>query len=80
MAEDTKTAEKIRKVIDEGLAKLTSWQVSGPMQNEYLLEHSIGDKIALGGVMNEKDNPYLRIDVTQHQMHSVILALKYIYK
>ena len=36
-------------------------------------------KTAVGGVMNHKEEPYLRIDVTQHQMHAVILAKKYVY-
>jgi len=29
--------------------------------------------------MNHKEEPPLRIDVTQHQMHAVILARRYVY-
>jgi hypothetical protein len=70
---------KIGNVIDEGLFKLTSWQVGGPNQNSYLLSHPTEDKFAVGGIMNHRQEPPLRIDVTQHQMHAVILALKFIY-
>ena len=38
------------------------------------------DPKAIGGVMNSKSYPKLRIDVTQHQMHAVILARRFIYK
>jgi len=70
---------KFKQVIDEGLYKLTSWQVGGPIPNEYLQHNPTTDPIALGGIMNHKEEPYLRIDVTQHQMHAVILALNHVY-
>jgi UDP-N-acetylmuramoyl-tripeptide--D-alanyl-D-alanine ligase len=67
--------------IDTGLYKLTSWQVGGPLQhrNKYLLAHSTRDPLAVGGIMNHRRQALLRIDVTQHQMHAVILALNYVY-
>ena len=71
---------KFKQVIDEGLYKLTSWQVGGPIPNEYLKNNPTTDPIALGGIMNHKEEPYLRIDVTQHQMHAVILALNHVYE
>ena len=70
---------KIKRVIDEGLMKLTSWQVGSPVQNDYLRTHFDGDVLALGGVMNHRAEPDLRIDVCQHQMHAVILAQTYVY-
>jgi len=76
---DKNHTEKFASVIDEGLYKLTSWQVGGPIQNEYLQNHSTSDILAIGGVMNHKEEPPLRIDVTQHQMHAVILARRYVY-
>lgn len=74
-------AAELRSVIDEGLAKLISWQVGGPLQddNPFLLAHPTNDPLAVGGVMNRCDQPLLRIDVTQHQTHALILALKYVY-
>jgi UDP-N-acetylmuramoyl-tripeptide--D-alanyl-D-alanine ligase len=67
--------------IDKGLHKLTTWQVGGPLQfrNRFLFDHQTNDPLAIGGVMNHKTEPFLRIDITQHQMHSVIQALKYVY-
>ena len=69
------------RAIDTGLYKLTSWQVGGPLQhrNKYLLAHRTRDPLAVGGIMNHCRQAPLRIDVTQHQMHAVILALKYVY-
>jgi len=68
--------------IDKVLYKLTSWQVGGPLQkhNRFLKKHPTNDPLAVGGIMNHKKEPLLRIDVTQHQMHAVILALRNIWK
>jgi UDP-N-acetylmuramoyl-tripeptide--D-alanyl-D-alanine ligase len=77
--DDKKHIEKYESVIDEGLYKLTSWQVEGPIPNSFLQNHSTTDTLAIGGIMNHKEEPPLRIDVTQHQMHAVILARKYVY-
>jgi len=76
---DTDAQRKFSDVIDQGLAKLTSWQVGSPIQNAYLSEHALNDPYAIGGVMNRRDEPLLRIDVAQHQMHAVILARRFVY-
>lgn len=76
---DVKHMRKFGRVIKRGLFKLTSWQVGSSVQNDYLKKHSTTDKRAVGGVMNHRKEPQLRIDVTQHQMHAVILARKYVY-
>ncbi len=73
-------AEKIGRAIDTGLARLIAWQVGGPMPNKYLKKHRTSDALAVGGVMNAADDPILRIDVTQHQMHAAILARRFIYR
>lgn len=74
---DNKLAEvRLKKVINDGLYELTSWQVGNSIQNEYLQENETDDPLAVGGVMNSKAEPTLRIDVAQHQMHAMILALK----
>jgi UDP-N-acetylmuramoyl-tripeptide--D-alanyl-D-alanine ligase len=71
---------KIGEVIDRGLLKLSSWQVGGDFPNAFLQAHPTNDPRAVGGVMNGEADPVLRIDVTQHQMHAVILARRFIYK
>jgi len=67
--------------IDKGLAKLTSWQVGGPLEsrNKFLSSFEEFPAVSIGGIMNHRKEPLLRIDVTQHQMHALILALKYRY-
>lgn len=77
---DRASAAKISRVVDLALAKLTGWQVGGPMPNKYLRAHPTQDPRAVGGVMNGRSDPRLRIDVTQHQMHAVILARRFLYK
>ncbi len=88
---DSAAAVDLLYVIDRMLFKLTSWQINGPLasHNEFLVNHPTQDEWAVGGVMN-KDSPArrprpattyheLRVDVTQHQMHAVSLALHHIY-
>lgn len=72
-------AQKYSCVIDQGLEKLTSWQVGSPLAGPYFEAAAAEDRLALGGVQNHEAEPGLRIDVTQHQMHAVVLALRYVY-
>jgi hypothetical protein len=68
--------------IDQGLYKLTSWQVGGPLQakNEFPDANYTNDPIAIGGIIDRENGSLLRIDIVQHQMHAVILALRYVYE
>ncbi len=70
----------IGRVIERGMSKLTSWQVGGPTQNRCIAAKPTEDPFAVGGVQNHAAEPLLRIDVTQHQMHAVILARRYYFK
>ncbi len=79
--------------IDRSFHKLTSWQIGGPFPgvNAFLAENKTDDPVAYGGIMNAPqaypDLPpkhgdtrhELRIDVTQHQMHAVTMALRFVY-
>lgn len=78
---DHSAARALRDVIDVGLTRLTSWQVGGPLedQNYFLRRITSRDPLAVGGVMNAVDEAPLRIDVTQHQMHAVMLALRHVF-
>ncbi len=78
---ETAAADDLRNTIDQILFKLTSWQVEGPLksENEFLADSKITDPLAIGGIMNHKQEAPLRVDVVQHQMHAVILALNSIY-
>jgi hypothetical protein len=81
MRGDQAAAADLAHTIDTGLFKLTSWQVGGPLANEnpFLKANPSDDPLAVGGVMNHSREAALRIDVTQHQMHAVILALEHVY-
>lgn len=70
-------AEKFACVMERGLAKLTSWQVGHSLANRFIRRHVPPDPRAIGGIQNGADLSPLRIDVTQHQMHAVILARRY---
>lgn len=78
---DIPAMTELRQVIDDGLARLISWQVNGPLaeQNSFLRLHPTKDPLAIGGAMIAGDRPSLRIDVTQHQSHATILARRHMY-
>jgi UDP-N-acetylmuramoyl-tripeptide--D-alanyl-D-alanine ligase len=78
-AGDDDHVRSIGRVIEVGLSKLTSWQVGGPTQNPCIAATPTDDPFAIGGVQNHGKDPLLRIDVTQHQMHAVILARRYYF-
>lgn len=77
--------------LDRSLYKLSTWQIGGPLagENKFLVRKGTDDPMAQGGVMNarkpsgvpvKKDVSHqLRIDVTQHQMHAVTLALEEVF-
>jgi len=71
----------LEHTLDRMLSKLTSWQVGGPLQraNAFLSERATRDRLAIGGVLNHASEAPLRIDVTQHQMHAVVLVLDHVY-
>ncbi|HSG30404.1 MAG TPA: hypothetical protein VLB82_02555, partial [Thermodesulfobacteriota bacterium] len=74
-------ASEILYIIDKVLYKLTTWQVGGPLEheNKFLIRTKPHKKSGIGGILNAKDFDNVRIDVVQHQMHAVLLALRYIY-
>ena len=74
---DQQAAQKIANVIDQGLFKLISWQKGSLLEVEFLKR--VSDLKAFGAVINGEQDPVLRIDVTQHQLHAMILARRYLY-
>lgn len=77
---ETERVKKYARVINIGLGKLTSWQVGSPIANRFIRRHPTDDPLAVGGVQDHRRKAPLRIDATQHQMHAVILARRYVYK
>lgn len=76
---NSKIMRKTEKVARKVLLKLTTWQVQGPRQNFYLMISKPGNELTAGGVLNSAFDTRLRIDVCQHQMHAVSLALNFLY-
>lgn len=76
---DAARAARFRCVAGQGLEKLTSWQVGGPMPNGFIQQRGPAEEKVVGGIQNHRGEPALRIDVTQHQMHAVILALRWAF-
>jgi hypothetical protein len=79
---DEAAASRLLHTIDAGLYQLTTFQVEGPLikKNRFLLLHRTSDPLAVGAILNEPNRPTMRLDVTQHQMHAVLLALDSIYQ
>ena len=77
MEKNEQAVQKIAHVIDEGMGKLISWQKGSPYEVEFLKRAM--DPNILGAVMNGEQDPVLRIDVTQHQLHAMILARNHLY-
>ena len=74
---DARRSAKYACAIHRGLGNLLSWQVGHPRAS------ALGpsdDPKAIGGVQNHASEPQLRIDVTQHQMHATILALRHLVR
>jgi hypothetical protein len=76
---DDARVKKYGCVIDVGLSRLLSWQVGGPRASSFA-NRGKDDRLALGGILNEARAAPLRIDVTQHQSHATLLALRYVYQ
>ena len=79
LTQQTAAQQKFAAVIKRQLHKLTGWQLTSSIPCAYLQEHASTTATFAGGVMNACDDPELRIDVTQHQMHAVILARRYLW-
>ncbi len=71
---DAQRAAKIRCAVASGLARLTRWQVGHSLAAPFVAAASEADLRARGGVQMREDSDRLRVDVTQHQMHALILA------
>ncbi len=77
---DRRARAKFTAAVDTGLAKLLSWQVGSPRQNDYLARLPRVPPRAVGGILNHPQEPWLRIDVVQHQMHALVLARTWLYR
>jgi UDP-N-acetylmuramoyl-tripeptide--D-alanyl-D-alanine ligase len=72
------TMVKLRTAIETGLSRLSTWQVGSSVQSAELQALSPRNPSALGGVLGAPQESLLRIDTTQHQMHALLLAERYL--
>jgi len=80
----------LNPMTDFGFKKLFGEEESKPILKHFLydllelpapiVELTFLPTLAIGGVQNHRRESPLRLDVTQHQMHAVILARRYVYK
>lgn len=70
--QDPELARRLACVAHQGLRKLCSWQLGHPLASDALRG---APEVYRGGVQNHALEPGLRIDVTQHQLHALTLAL-----
>ena len=75
---DGEHVSRYRQVIQQGLSKLLSWQVGHSTANEFIRRQRPRAN-DLGGVQNRARDALLRVDVTQHTAHAVLLALRHLY-
>ncbi len=73
LTKDTKNQQYIGNAIDKGLSKLTTWQIASPLAGD-AIPNTFSSPKAVGGVVGAEGDPRLRIDVTQHQMHALMLV------
>ena len=76
---DHAAREKLGAVIYQALYKLITWQAGSPTANWYLRMLPLNER-GTGGVMNDRNDPRIRIDVVQHQMHAVLLVRRFLYQ
>jgi hypothetical protein len=77
---DTASMQTLREVSERLLSRLISWQIGGPQQarNHFLSSRQI-DPRATGGILSNADSGFVRIDVVQHQVHAMLMALELLF-
>jgi hypothetical protein len=70
-----------RKAIEGMLVEQIAMQVGGPLAqyNHFLLTNRSRPE-AVGGIMSTADSGKIRIDIVQHQVHAMLMAMEILYK
>jgi len=79
LAGNVKAQDKFSKVLNKALTKLISWQVGGPSPNRFIKSQKAFDTKLNGGIMNSRRDPWIRIDVVQHQTHALLLTRRFLF-
>ena len=77
---DTDVADRLAHVSSNILSRLITWQFGGPFEdaNPFFKEHKEQLR-AFGGIMNRRNSGIIRIDVVQHQLHAMLMALNQLF-
>jgi hypothetical protein len=77
---DAESMQILRGVCERLLSRLISWQIGGPQQdrNHFLTTNRI-DPRATGGILSGEEAGFVRIDVVQHQVHAMLMALELLF-
>ncbi len=75
---DDAQCTRLRRAVEQGLARLAGWQLGSSLQLQALQRQCPWAPAGLGGVLSAPDDPVLRIDTTQHQMHALLLAERHL--
>lgn len=78
LAGSESTMLRLRTAIEAGLGRLCTWQLGSSVQSAQLQAVLPRNPLALGGVLGGPQDTLLRIDTTQHQMHALLLAERYL--
>ncbi|MCK5802365.1 MAG: hypothetical protein KAI66_06010 [Lentisphaeria bacterium] len=78
---DRRAMRELKRVIDQVLSELVTWQVNGPLEAENFFLRTLGHrpKLAFGGIMSRRDSGIVRIDTVQHQVHATLMAMEELY-
>lgn len=71
---DDKNQRHIAGVIEAGMSKLLTWQVGSPLAGAAIPETFRVTPRTKGGIVSEPEDPKLRVDTVQHQMHATLLV------
>jgi len=77
---ERQAAERLAAVARTMLTRLISWQAGGPLQkhNDFLQRRKDALRV-VGGVMSQADSGIIRIDIVQHQLHAMLMALELLF-
>ena len=78
---DREAAALLKQQALEILGRLTVLQIGGPFQerNAFLKTLTKIPPKAHGGIVAARESGVIRIDIVQHQLHAMLLALKYFF-
>jgi hypothetical protein len=76
---DDRNQRRIAAAIDAGMSKLLSWQVGSPLAGAAIPDTFRVTPRTKGGILTEPDDPRLRIDTVQHQMHAALLVRQLLF-